>query len=347
MADLELRGRVEGTASLEIVGQLNPLAQPLALDVQGHMRDLELPPLSPYTVKYAGHGIERGKLSMDVSYKVQPNGQLTASNKLVLNQLVFGNPVEGAPASLPVRLAVALLADRNGVIDMELPINGSLNDPEFRLGPVIFKILGNLIMKALTSPFSLLASALGGSDELGQVEFAPGSAALDASARQRLDKVARALQDRPALQMTVVGQASSDAEHSAWKRERLQDMLLAQKRRATLRAGQPVDAAMVVSADEHPALLKELYRRADMAKPRNVVGMAKELPQTEMEALLLASIKVPDDAMRELALARGVAVRDYLAQQPLPLERLFLGAAKTVPSVPAWTPHAELTLGTR
>lgn len=347
MADLELHGRVEGTASLEVVGQLNPLAQPLALDIQGHMRDLELPPLSPYTVKYAGHGIERGKLSMDVTYQIQPNGQLVASNKLVLNQLVFGDPVEGAPASLPVRLAVALLADRNGVIDVELPIKGSLNDPEFRLAPVIFKILGNLIMKAITSPFSLLASALGGGDELGQVAFAPGSAALDAPARQQLDKVAQALQDRPALKMTVVGQASGDTEHSAWKRERLQEMLLAQKRRAALRSGQAADAVTEVGADEYPALLKALYRSADMAKPRNLVGIAKEVPQTEMEVLLLASIKVPDNAMRELALARGVAVRDYLAQQPLPLDRLFLGAVKMAPSASQWTPHAELTLGAR
>ncbi len=353
MADLELHGRVEGTASLEVVGRLNPLAQPLALDIQGHMRDLELPPLSPYTIKYAGHGIERGKLSMDVTYQIQPNGQLVASNKLVLNQLAFGDPVEGAPASLPVRLAVALLADRNGVIDMDLPIKGSLNDPEFRLAPVIFKILGNLIMKALTSPFSLLASALGGGDELGHVAFVPGSAALDAPARQQLDKVAKALQDRPALQMTVVGQASAEAEHSAWKRQRLQEMLLAQKRRAVLRSGQPADTATEVSASEYPALLKELYRRADMAKPRNMVGIAKELPQVQMEDLLLASISVPDNAMRELALARGVAVRDYLAQQPLPLERLFLGAVKMAPAEPSaapsapWAPHAELTLGAR
>jgi uncharacterized protein involved in outer membrane biogenesis len=347
MADLELHGRVEGTASLEVVGQLNPLAQPLALDIQGHMRDLELPPLSPYTVKYAGHGIERGKLSMDVTYQVQPNGQLVASNKLVLNQLVFGNPVEGAPASLPVRLAVALLADRNGVIDVDLPIKGSLNDPEFRLAPVIFKILGNLIMKAITSPFSLLASALGGGDELGQVVFAPGSAALDAPARQQLDKVARALQDRPALKMTVVGQASGDVEHSAWKRERLQEMLLTQKRRAALRSGQAADTVTEVGADEYPALLKALYRSADMVKPRNLVGIAKDVPQTEMESLLLANIKMSDNAMRELALARGVAVRDYLAQQPLPLDRLFLGAVKMAPPAPQWKPHAELTLGAR
>ena len=121
------------------------------------MRDLELPPLTPYAVKYAGHGIERGKLSVDVNYKVLPNGQLTASNRLVLNQLTFGEPVEGAPNSLPVKLAVALLADRQGVIDLDLPISGSLNDPQFRLGPVIGRIIVNLIGKALTSPFSLLA----------------------------------------------------------------------------------------------------------------------------------------------------------------------------------------------
>lgn len=134
MAELQLRGRAQGSASLDITGRLNPLAKPLALDIQGRMRDLELPPLSPYSIKYAGHGIERGKLSMDVNYRVLPDGQLTASNKLVLNQLRFGEPVEGAPASLPVRLAVALLADRNGVIDVELPINGSLNDPSSAWG---------------------------------------------------------------------------------------------------------------------------------------------------------------------------------------------------------------------
>lgn len=99
------------------------------LDIQGRMRDLELPPLSPYSIKYAGHGIEKGKLSMDVAYKILPDGQLIATNKLVLNQLAFGEPVEGASASLPVRLATALLADRNGIIDVDLPISGSLNDP--------------------------------------------------------------------------------------------------------------------------------------------------------------------------------------------------------------------------
>lgn len=347
MADLELRGRAEGTASLEITGKLNPLAKPLALDIEGKMRDLELPPLSPYTVKYAGHGIERGKLSMDVAYKVQPDGQLTARNKLVLNQLTFGEPVQGAPASLPVRLAVALLADRNGVIDLDLPISGSLNDPEFRLAPVIFKIIGNLIMKAVTSPFSLLASALGGSDDLSAVGFAPGSAELDDEARQGLDKVAKALMDRPALKMTVVGEAQLDSERDGWRKARLQGMLRAQKRSAATRGGQAAEAVQPITAEEAPALLKEVYRRADIPKPRNLLGIAKDLPQSEMESLLLASIAVPDDAMHELAVARGVAVRDYLAEHQVPLDRLFLGAAKTNPSETGWKPRAQLTLSSQ
>lgn len=349
MADLQLRGRAQGSASLEITGRLNPLAKPLALDIQGRMRDLELPPLSPYSIKYAGHGIERGKLSMDVNYRVLPDGQLTAGNKLVLNQLRFGDPVEGAPASLPVRLAVALLADRNGVIDVELPINGSLNDPQFRLGPVIFRAVGNLVMKAITSPFSLLTGWMGGSTELDRVTFAPGSPVLDEEARKALDKVGKALSDRPGLSMTVAGHAQLDADREGWKRAQLLSRIMAQKRRAAARAGQQPSGTELPAptAQEYSDLLQEVYRRADIAKPRNLVGMAKELSVPEMEALLLANIAVPDDAMRELAQARGLAVRDYLASRQVSLDRLFVGAPKTDPESPNWAPYAELSLSTR
>ena len=347
MADLELRGWAEGTASLEITGKLNPLVKPLALDIEGKMRDLELPPLSPYTVKYAGHGIERGKLSMDVAYKVQPDGQLTARNKLVLNQLTFGEPVQGAPASLPVRLAVALLADRNGVIDLDLPLSGSLNDPEFRLAPVIFKIIGNVIMKAVTAPFSLLMGAFGGGDDLSAVHFAPGSAVLDAESRAALDKVAQALTERPALKLTVVGEAQLEAEREGWKRMQLQRLLMAQKRRSAVRGGESAAEVTAIAPEEETALLKEVYRRADIPKPRNLVGMAKDLPPAEMQALLLASIAVPGDAMQELAVARGVAVRDYLAQHKVSLDRLFLGAAKSQAKDGDWKPRAQFTLSSQ
>jgi hypothetical protein len=347
LADLELRGRAEGSAALEITGKVNPLAKPLALDVRGKVRDLELPPLSPYAVKYAGYGIERGKLSVDVSYLIKPDGQLTATNSLVLNQLTFGDKVDGAPNSLPVKLAVSLLADRNGVIDLNLPISGSLNDPQFSIGPVIWKVITNLIAKALTSPFSLLASAFGGSDELSNVSFAPGTSVLTVDAKQGLDKVAKALVDRPGLKVTVLGTASLEAEREALKRERLKGLLLAEKRRQAAVAGQDTAAVAAVTDTEYPALLKEVYKRADITKPRNMVGFAKTLPAPEMEALLLASIGVNEDAMRELALSRGVAVRDYLTGKQLESERLFLGAAKTVPPQTDWRPRAELSLTSR
>jgi uncharacterized protein involved in outer membrane biogenesis len=372
MADLELRGRAEGTASLEILGKLNPLAQPLALDIKGKVRDLELPPLSPYAVKYAGYGIERGKLSVDVAYLIQPDGQLTASNQVVLNQLAFGDKVEGAPNSLPVKLAVALLADRNGVIDINLPVSGSLNDPQFRLGPVIFRVIVNLIGKALTAPFSLLASAFGGGgDELSQVAFASGSAVLMPQAAAGLDKVAKALTDRPMLKMTVVGTANLERERDAYKRRRLQELLQAEKRRAGVSAGKapppgaaasaptvsaaatpaaPATAASAPSAQGDPdgstELLRQVYLRSEITKPRDLDGKAKVLPPAEMEALLLANIPVDDEAMRELALQRGVAVKDYLVGLKLPVERLFLGAAKTDEPDAKWSPRAELKLGT-
>ena len=372
LADLELRGRAEGSASLEVTGKLNPLAKPLALDITGKVRDLELPPLSPYSVKYAGHGIERGKLSMDVNYKVLPSGQLTASNRLTLNQLTFGEPVEGAPNSLPVKLAVALLADRQGVIDLDLPISGSLNDPQFRIGPVIFKIIVNLIGKALTAPFSLLANALGGGDEMSSVPFAPGSATLAPEAQQNLAKVVKALTDRPALKLTVTGMASLQAEREGLQRAYLQQLVLAEKRRTSpapatastaatpdtdkgtgaestppAPPATPPAAETTVSAAEYPALLKAVYRRADMAKPRNLVGLAKNLSVPEMEALLLADHPATEAMADELATQRGQAVRAYLLSQKLPADRLFVAAPKSGKQPEKWSPHVEMNLTAR
>lgn len=346
LADLNLHGRAEGTASVEITGKVNPLARPLALDIQGRVRDLELPPLSPYAIKYAGYGIQRGKLSMDVHYAVLPDGQLTASNNFVLNQLTFGDKVDGAPNSLPVKLAVALLADRNGVIDLNLPISGSLKDPQFSLGAVVWKVITNLVVKAITAPFSLLASALsdGGGQELSSVSFAPGSSVLSTAAQQGLDKVAQALLERPALSMTVAGTASLQGELEGFRSARLAAMLLAEKRRRALVRGQDAATVVAVSEAEAPVLLKEVYKRADITKPRNLLGLAKDMAPAEMEALLKASIPVTEDAMRELALQRGVAVKDYLASRELPTQRLFLGAAKVVEPRDDWTPRAELSL---
>lgn len=349
MAELELRGKAEGTATLEILGKLNPLAKPLALDITGKVRDLELAPLSPYSVKFAGHGIERGKLSVNVKYLIKPDGQLTAANKIILNQLKFGDKVDGAPNSLPVKLAVALLADRNGVIDIDLPVSGSLNDPQFSVGGIVFKLIINLVVKAITSPFSLLAGAFGGGgDELGQVSFAAGSAVLSVQANPGLQKVVKALQDRPNLKMTVVGQASLEIEREGYKKERLMALVAAEKRRSFVASDSANNAtqtaAITVGDSEYPTLLKEVYKRSDIPKPRNAIGLTKDIPAPEMESLLLASLPVTEQAIQELALARGVAVRDHLASLGLPSDRLFLGAAKAVGKEEKWIPRAQLSL---
>jgi outer membrane protein OmpA-like peptidoglycan-associated protein len=342
MADLELRGKAEGTASLEVVGKLNPLATPLALDIEGRVRDLELPPLSPYAIKYTGHGIERGKLSLDVAYTVLPNGQLTARNQLVLNQLTFGDAVAGAPASLPVRLAVALLADRQGVIDLNLPIAGSLNDPEFSLLPIVFKAIGNVIVKAITSPFALLSGALGGDDaDNGSVAFVPGTARLAPGSDDKLARLAQALADKPRLTLTVVGAASLDAERSAYQRERL----LAQLREERARQTPGADTGGELDAAEHTRWLTALYKRTDMPKPRNALGLAKDIAPEDMEALLLAQIPATDAHMQALATQRGAAVRDHLVRLKVPAQRLFLGAPTTqTPEGGAWQPTAALKL---
>jgi hypothetical protein len=346
LADLELRGRAEGTASLEITGKLNPLAKPLELDVHGKVRDLELSPLSTYAIKYAGYGIERGKLSLDVNYSVAPSGQLQASNKLVLNQLVFGDEVPGAK-HLPVKLAVALLADRNGVINLDLPLSGSLNDPQFRVWPIVWKVVGNILAKALTSPFSLISGLVNGSDaadELGSVAFEAGTAGISASALPGLDKIARALVDKSSLRLTVVGTASLEREADAIKRERLAGQLLAEKRRAAASAAKDVTSVPAVTAEESAALLKEVYRRSGIRKPRNVVGLAKDLTGTEMEALLLQSFSIDEDAVRALALQRGLAVREYLTAQKVPSDRLFMGDTDIAPAQADWHPRAELSI---
>jgi uncharacterized protein involved in outer membrane biogenesis len=348
MATLSLKGRAEGTATLDVNGQLNPLAKPLALDIKGVVRDLELPPLSPYSVKYAGYGIERGKLSVDVAYRVEPNGQLTASNQIVLNQLAFGERVPDSPANLPVKLAVALLADRSGVIDINLPISGSLNDPQFRLGPVIVRVIVNLIGKAITAPFSLIASAFsGGGADASQVDFTPGRADLADAQRTKLESLVKALENRPALRVTIVGHSDLEAERAGWQRARLDALLQAEKRRRLARAGGEVPPQVSVSAQERPELLREVYRRADIPKPRNFVGLAKDIPQEEMESLLLAAQAPTADTMRDLAVARAMAVKDFLAGQHLPEDRLFLGAPKTAASGGQWQPQAELQLAPR
>jgi hypothetical protein len=349
LSTLRLEGRVAGTGQLAIQGALNPTGQPLELDVQARASDIELAPLSPYAGKYAGYAIERGKLSVDVGYRIQPDGKLEASNRLVLNQLTFGQRVESPDAlGLPVTLAVALLKDRNGVIDLNLPIGGSLNDPQFSIGALVWQVLRNLLVKAVTAPFSLL---FGGGDgqQASQVNFEPGSSRWAADVEATLDKLAQVLKDKPGLQLTVTGQADAVAEREALQAAWLEDRLQAQKRREAPRsapalaapaASATTSAATSAAAPRPPApeplsdaerrrLLAKVY--SDMpreGKPRNAIGLLRSLSPAEMSAWLLARAPAATEAARELALQRGVAVREALLARGVPLDRVFLAAPK-------------------
>jgi len=353
LAPLQLRGKVAGTGLLEIEGQLNPLGSPLQLDVRASATDIELAPLSPYAAKYAGYAIERGKLSTKVQYKIEPGGALQANNQVILNQLTFGEAVASPDATkLPVLLAVALMKDRNGVIDVDLPVSGSINDPQFSVGAVVWKLVLNLIGKALTSPFSLLSG--GGADEHSRIAFAPGSATP--SSPEVLDKVAKALLDKPGLNLTIIGSADLEQERDAIKQAQLERAMLAQRRlelqrRQTASADAEAAAAdLSLSEADRTRLLKSVYEATKLpSKPRNVLGFAKDLPAAEMRSLLLASYPVDEDGARALSLARGVAVRDALIAKGLPNSRIFLASPKLHHGEAsnqggAWAPTVELKL---
>jgi hypothetical protein len=367
MATIEVRGRAEGTALLEITGLVNPTVKPLALDIRAKATDLELAPLSPYAGKYAGYAIERGKLSMDVAYKIDASGKLDAQNQVILNQLTFGDKIESKDATnLPVLLAVALLKDRNGVIDINLPVSGSLSDPKFSVGGIIWRVIVNLLTKAITSPFSLLAGG-GGGDDLSLVEFRPGTTTIAPSGASAIDKVAKALTERPALKMTVTGAADPASEHDAFQNAAIDARLLSEKRREALRSGESASAVdadataptaanaasapPTLGADERLRLLKQVYKETDIPnKPRNLVGMQKDISAPEMETALKSRTLVSEEAMRDLALKRGIAVRDALIAKGLPSDRLFLAAPKLRVSGEddaAWTPRVQLTLSTK
>ncbi|MGN6528108.1 MAG: DUF748 domain-containing protein [Burkholderiaceae bacterium] len=357
LAPLRLQGRVAGTGTLDVSGQVNPLARPLSLDVRAAASDIELAPLSPYAGKYAGYAIERGKLSMDLHYQVAPDGRLQATNRVVLNQLTFGEKVDSPSATtLPVRLAVALLKDRNGVIDVNLPVGGSINDPQFSVGGLVGRLIVNLLERALTAPFALLSG--GGERDLSRVPFVAGTARPGEGADAVLDSVAKALQERPGLQLTITGLADDAREHAALQAANL-DARLVQMRRAELQraGGAPAAAAMqeasALSPDDRARLVARLYAATALPdKPRNFVGLAREVPQAEMESRLAAGLPLPPDAARTLATQRAQAVRDALAARGLPGERIFMAAPRLqgrdgAARPPDWQPHVVLALSTK
>jgi hypothetical protein len=332
VADMELRGTYANTAPVQILAKLNPLAAKSYLDLKADVTGVDLVGFSPYSGKYAGYNIEKGKLSLNVAYKLE-NNQLTAENRLFLDQFTFGDKVESPDAtSLPVNLAISLLKNNRGEIDLNLPISGSLDDPQFSVGGLVVKVIVNLFVKAVTSPFALLGSMFGGGEELSNVEFAAGRASLNAAAVKKLESLSKALNERSALKLEITGRADPEADKEGIKRVAIERAAKGEKLKDMLKKGGEGSSldSIELSAEEYPVYLQRAYKEAKFPKPRNVVGMQKDLPVEEMEKLMLTNLPASPEDVRALAISRAEAVQGWLLEQgKVSPERVFLLPPKT------------------
>ncbi|MDR4517056.1 MAG: DUF748 domain-containing protein [Nitrosomonas sp.] len=330
---IDIKGSIDRTAPLEIHGSIEPFGPDLLLDIVAKAKEIDLPPFSPYSGKYVGYAIEKGKLSVDVHYHVE-QGALTAENNIFLDQFTLGERVESEEAvSVPLELAIALLKNRKGEIDIHLPIKGSIDDPQFSLGSIILDAFINLITRAITAPFALLGSMLGDGEELSEITFSPGSAFIEATAESRLQTLSEVLKDRPALRLEIAGYVDPVKDYEGLKYAFLQRQVKAQKLAADAKKGKTGGALADVklTPEEYSEYLETVYKAADFEKPTNFLGLTKSLPDAEMEQLLLAHIEVSNDDMQDLAEDRAVAAQNWLLDKgEISGERLFvLGMQKT------------------
>ncbi len=329
-AELALKAELNGSAPIDISGSVNPLAPAAFIDLRAKADGVELSGFTPYSAKYTGYPIVKGTLTFNLHYLLE-NQKLTAENHILIDRLTFGDRVESRDATnLPVRLAVALLKDSKGAIDLNIPISGSLSDPKFSVGGVILHTLINLIARAATSPFSLLAGAIGavagGSQSLEFVEFPPGLAALTPDSRKKLDVIAAALQQRPAIRVDILGRVDPNVDRDGLREAILTRHISEQKIEAVGSAAGSGDAVELTPA-EYDKYLARVYTAAKFPKPSNFLGMDKSLPPDEMKKLLLANTEVTDKALQQLANARAGAVRKSLGAK-VDSSRLFLLPSK-------------------
>ncbi len=331
MTYVDLKGKVYDLAPVEIKGKFTPDFS--NLDIAMHFDGMPLPYVSPYSAEFAGHKIEKGKLSLDLQYKVV-NRKLTAENKLVIDQLTLGEPVESPNAvSLPLGLAIALLKDANGVINIDLPLSGSLDDPEFSIWGLVGDALLNLLTKIVSSPFQALASLAGSDMDFSTVEFVPGSAELNEQQKQKLDKLAKALSERPNLKLEVKGIAYVQQDWPAMQEDALLDQLKKIKQQELLRDGKKVNLEDIkLSEDEYQDLLSDLFiaKFPELGK-RNLLGTPKLIGREdedfyEVAKNKMASIIAPNrHKLKELAITRSRNIVRHVVQQGgIDIARVFV-----------------------
>lgn len=335
-SDVDLSGMLEDQGQLTISGTVNPLSEQLYTDLKLGLSGFDMTELSPYTGKYVGNKVDKGQLLLDLQYRIDGT-QLDASNEAVLDQFTLGDSVKSEDAtSLPVGLAIALLKDLDGRIQLDVPVHGDLSDPEFRVGQVILDTLVNLITKAATSPFSLLGSIVEGGDELSTVLFEPGDAGLSDSAREKAGQLAEVMVAKPQLRLEIRG-AASEKEDGGVLKQAIFDKRLAQWRSANPRASE---------REAYETLARE-WAGSDVVDSA-VAGDASESDQlAELARLSLDAIAVRKADLRRLASDRAANLRkqilaagDVQAAQVFTLDPLVRPAFKGPVSL-------EVSLGAR
>lgn len=327
MAEANISGKLDQHAPLQITGKLNPLSDELFADLTVDFRDIELSPTTPYTGKYIGYTVAKGKLSLDLQYLVEGR-KITGKNKAFLDQFTLGETVESPDSlNLPINLAIALLRDRNGEITLNVPVKGDLDDPKFSIGGIVFKAIINLIAKAATSPFALLGALIPEGEELQYVDFASGSSLIEEQYQAGLETIAKALYDRPGLKMDIKGGVNAEQERDVLHNLQFERLLKNEKYKKLSRKKDettPLDE-IIIEPDEYETYLKEAYKEATFEKPKNVLGFAKRLPPEEMEQLLRDNIIITEDDLRLLAIQRANAVKSFLVESgQVEPERLFI-----------------------
>jgi Domain of Unknown Function (DUF748) len=264
-ADVDLHAKVDNVGPVEITGAINPFSKDQTNEIKIAVNDVDLTAASPYSGKFAGYRIAKGKLSMALAYHLHGRS-LKSENVITLDQFTFGEKVNSPDAThLPVKLGIAVLKDRSGKIVLDVPIEGSLDDPQFRLHKVIVRAVWNVVEKAITSPFAVLGAMFGGKgQEISYQDFAAGSADLTPASKEKLDVLVKALYERPGLQLEISGSVDTNADKGGLRAVLLEKELRAQKwqmlRKGDREAVTPEQ--VVVTAEERPDLLKKLYADA-------------------------------------------------------------------------------------
>ena len=304
-AHIRLAGRVQPYGSARIRGTIDLDAPTQLADVRADLRNLQLEAFNPYITKFAGYRIASGRLSAQLRYELRDR-RMVGTNKLVFERIQLGEKLETKGLlDLPLELAVALLADAQGRIELDIPVRGNLNDPKFDLGAIVARAFGNVVRKVVSAPFRALAGLFGGKDrDLGAVPFDPGSAVLTPPAEEDIAQVAKALAQRPRLAIQV---------HGGYDPARDPEALRLRAARAELARAAGVEGApdlsdpKVLRAAER-LFLKRGGERAELA------ALRKSEPRYGRALLQRLAAAVPADAaaIRALAQARAEAVRAAL-----------------------------------